>query len=58
MCMVMKLHRKEHLEFGLNAFETVILTSETKKGPGQSKKLKNVELQQLHPNKTVIADCQ
>jgi len=30
MCMVMKLYGKKHVEFGLNAFETVILTWETK----------------------------
>jgi len=38
--MVMKLYRKEHVEFDLNAFESVILTWETKNVPDSRKNLK------------------
>jgi len=51
-CMVTKLHRKEHVKFGLNAFETV--TFNVRKRSRQPKKFKNFELQQLYPNDRYI----
>jgi len=53
-CMVRKFHRKEHVEF---RFQNCDFDVRDKKCPGQPKKLKNVELQQLHLNETVTANC-
>jgi len=53
---MMKLHRKEHVEFGLKRFRNCDFDVRDKKRPKQPKKLKNVELQQFHPNETVTTD--